>query len=140
MIHKFFPIRLWHESRRSRHLASGGRGCHAGVQGITGRPSTEDVLVNIEAAERSGAKLFFRNALIADLLHRITFIEKAGTGINRMREDAREQDCPAPIFEENGFFTAIFRPNPEVRAQAGAKEGPSTPQTHPGNRHQVGTK
>ena len=77
-----------------------------------------------------GRKSIRRNALIADLLHRITFIEKAGTGINRMREDAREQGCPAPAFEENGFFTAIFRPNPEVRAQAG------TPQ----DTHQVGTK
>ena len=77
-----------------------------------------------------GRKSIRRNALIADLLHRITFIEKAGTGINRMREDAREQGCPAPIFEENGFFTAIFRPNPEVRAQAG------TPQ----DTHQGGTK
>ena len=27
-----------------------------------------------------------RNPLIADLLHRIEFIEKAGTGIRRMRE------------------------------------------------------
>jgi ATP-dependent DNA helicase RecG len=79
-----------------------------------------------------GKKSIRRNALIADLLHRITFIEKAGTGIKRMREEARAQHCPAPIFEENGFFTAIFYPNPEVRAQAGAKEAPSTAQ--------VGTK
>ncbi|MCX5971744.1 MAG: hypothetical protein NTV14_09650 [Coprothermobacterota bacterium] len=75
-----------------------------------------------------GRKSIRRNALIADLLHRITFIEKAGTGIKRMREEAREQRCPAPIFEENGFFTAIFHPNPEVRAQAGALEEPKTAQ------------
>jgi ATP-dependent DNA helicase RecG len=75
-----------------------------------------------------GRKSIRRNALLADLLHRITFIEKAGTGIKRMREEARDQHCPAPIFEENGFFTAIFYPNPEVRAQAGAKEAPSTAQ------------
>ena len=49
-----------------------------------------------------------------------------------MREDAREQGCPEPIFEENGFFTAIFRPNPEVRAQAGIVEESKTAQ--------VGTK
>ncbi len=75
-----------------------------------------------------GRKSIRRNALIADLLHRITFIEKAGTGIKRMRDEARDQRCPEPTFEENGFFTAIFRPNPEVRAQAGAKEAPSTAQ------------
>jgi ATP-dependent DNA helicase RecG len=79
-----------------------------------------------------GRKSIRRNALIADLLHRITFIEKAGTGIKRMREEAHDRRCPAPIFEENGFFTAIFYPNPEVRAQVGTMEEPKTAQ--------VGTK
>ncbi|MCJ7686843.1 MAG: hypothetical protein MUO68_21390, partial [Desulfobacteraceae bacterium] len=32
------------------------------LSSITGRPRTEDVLVNIEVAERSGGKLLFRNA------------------------------------------------------------------------------
>jgi len=32
------------------------------LSGITGRPRAEDVLVNIEAAERTGGKLLFRNA------------------------------------------------------------------------------
>jgi len=79
-----------------------------------------------------GRKSIRRNALIADLLHRITFIEKAGTGIRRMREEAHDQHCPAPIFENNGFFTAIFYPNPVVRAQVETKEEPKTVQ--------VGTK
>ncbi len=65
-----------------------------------------------------GTKSVRRNALIADLLHRIDFIEKAGTGIGRIREEVREQGCPEPEFRVNGFFTAIFKPNPEVRAQA----------------------
>ncbi len=42
-----------------------------------------------------GHKSIRRNALIADLLHRIEFIEKAGTGIRRMRGEAREQGCSA---------------------------------------------
>ena len=33
-----------------------------------------------------GHKSVRRNALIADLLHRIEFIEKAGTGIRRIRQ------------------------------------------------------
>ena len=78
-----------------------------------------------------GRKSIRRNALIADLLHRITFIEKAVTGIKRMREEAQDQHCPAPIFEENGFFTAIFYPNPEVRVMAGTKDAPSTAQVGP---------
>jgi ATP-dependent DNA helicase RecG len=68
-----------------------------------------------------GRKSVRRNALIADLLHRIAFIEKAGTGIKRIRDEVREQGCPEPEFEVNGFFTAIFRPNPEVRSQAVAQ-------------------
>lgn len=68
-----------------------------------------------------GKKNVRRNALIADLLHRIDFIEKAGTGIKRIREEARGQGCPEPVFEETGFVTATFFPNPEVRAQSGAQ-------------------
>jgi predicted HTH transcriptional regulator len=70
-----------------------------------------------------------------------------GTGIQRMRDEAHDQRCPAPIFEENGFFTAIFYPNPEVRAQVGAMEEPKTahvphmyPASTPQVTHQVGTK
>ena len=33
-----------------------------GLSGITGRPPVEDVLVNIEVAERAGDRLLFRNA------------------------------------------------------------------------------
>ena len=50
-------------------------------------------------------------------VHRIDFIEKAGTGILRIRNEARELRCPEPEFEVNGFFTATFWPNPEVRAK-----------------------
>ena len=71
-----------------------------------------------------GRKSIRRNALIADLLHRIEFIEKAGTGIRRIRDEVREQGCPEPEFETNGFFTAIFRPNPDVRAQAAGQVTP----------------
>jgi ATP-dependent DNA helicase RecG len=63
-----------------------------------------------------GHKSVRRNALLADLLHRISFIEKAGTGIKRMRDTARDQGCPEPEFSENSFFTAVFFPDPEVRA------------------------
>ncbi len=68
-----------------------------------------------------GHKSVRRNPLIADLLHRIEFIEKAGTGIKRMRDEARAQGCPEPTFEATGFFTTTFLPNPAVRAQAEAR-------------------
>ena len=65
-----------------------------------------------------GSKSVRRNALLVDLLHRIDFIEKAGTGIRRIRDEPRTQGCPEPEFEVNGFFTATFRPSPEVRSKA----------------------
>jgi ATP-dependent DNA helicase RecG len=68
-----------------------------------------------------GRKSVRRNALIADLLHRIDFIEKAGTGVKRIRDEAREGGYPEPEWEADGFVTTIFRPNPEVGDQAEAR-------------------
>jgi len=65
-----------------------------------------------------GRKSVRRNPLIADLLHRIAFIEKAGTGIRRMREGAREKGYPEPEFSADSFFTALFYPLPAVTQQA----------------------
>ena len=64
-----------------------------------------------------GYRSIRRNPLISDLLHRIGFIEKAGTGIRRIRDEARELDCPEPGFDAGSFVTVTFRPNPEVRAE-----------------------
>jgi ATP-dependent DNA helicase RecG len=72
-----------------------------------------------------GRKSVRRHAIIADLLHRITFIEKAGTGIKRIRDEVRARGCPAPVFENTGFFTATFFPDPWVRARV---ETPATPE------------
>jgi len=83
--------------------------------------------------EDLGSKSVRRNPLIADLLHRIAFIEKAGTGIRRMREGAREQGYPEPVFSANGFFTAVFQP---IAPVAGHDEAHETVESTP----QVGTK
>ena len=56
-----------------------------------------------------------RNPLIADLLHSIDFIEKAGTGIHRIRDCARQQGCAEPEFDVGRCVTVTFRPNPTVR-------------------------
>ena len=57
-----------------------------------------------------GHKSVRRNPIIADLYHRIGFIEKAGTGIQRMREESRELGYPEPKFNTDGFFTVTFTP------------------------------
>ena len=69
---------------------------------------------SLKSREELGTRSVRRNSLIGDLLHRIAFIEKAGTGIRRMIEDARKHKCPEPKFAVNGFFTATFWPNVEI--------------------------
>ena len=64
--------------------------------------------------EELGTRSVRRNPLIADLLHRIALIEKAGTGIRRMIEDAKKHKCPEPKFKVDGFFTTTFWPNVEI--------------------------
>jgi hypothetical protein len=41
--------------------------------------------------------------------------------VRRIRGEAHVQGCPEPLFEETGFVTATFFPNPEVRTQAGGQ-------------------
>ena len=79
-----------------------------------------------------GRESIRRNPLIADLLHRIEFIEKAGTGIRRIREEAQEQGCPEPEFKVRGaFFVVVFRPDPEVWAIEDQITGQVTMQVTP---------
>ena len=59
--------------------------------------------------EDFGKRSLTRNPTIASLLHRIRYIEKMGTGINRMKEACREIGIPEPEFEITGFFTILFR-------------------------------
>ena len=85
-------------------------------------------------AEQFGTRSVRRNMLIADLLQRIGYIEKAGTGIRRMREEAIAHGCPEPRFDPGGFFATTFWPLP--RTQEGAPEIADTK----GTAVQVGTK
>lgn len=74
-----------------------------------------------------GSRSVRRNPLVSDLLHRIGYIEKAGTGIRRIREETERHGCPQPTFAADRFFTVTFRPRPEVRpAEDEAAEGPGT--------------
>lgn len=54
-----------------------------------------------------------RNELIADLFSRLHKVERAGTGIRRMRKSLAEAGLAAPEFEINGFFRALFHRSPE---------------------------
>jgi ATP-dependent DNA helicase RecG len=54
-----------------------------------------------------------RNELIADLFSRIHKVERAGTGIRRMRRSMAKAGLKEPEFEINGFFRAVFHRSPE---------------------------
>jgi ATP-dependent DNA helicase RecG len=49
-----------------------------------------------------------RNPVIASMLHRISYIEKMGTGITRMKKAYREAGIEPPEFIITGFFTVLF--------------------------------
>jgi ATP-dependent DNA helicase RecG len=65
-------------------------------------------LVKGLSPEDFGKKSVLRNPNIAGLLHRIGYIEKMGTGINKMRESISAAELPPIKFEFTKFFTAIF--------------------------------
>ena len=49
-----------------------------------------------------------RNEIIADLFSRLDFVEKLGTGVNKMRNWMKEADLRIPAIESNGFFYIKF--------------------------------
>lgn len=54
--------------------------------------------------EDLGKKSVPRNKLIADLFHRIGEVERAGTGINRIKKLISDADLPEPTFVTDSFF------------------------------------
>lgn len=93
--------------------------------------------------EGEGVMLEYKEALSSSLARELVVLANTAGGrillgvrddgtVKRMRNKAHVQHCPEPIFEENGFFTTLFYPNPEVRVMAGTQDAPRTAQ--------VGTK
>lgn len=50
-----------------------------------------------------------RDPLLADLFHRLGFVEKAGTGIGRIRTSMTEAGLNPPVFDSDSFFTVRFK-------------------------------
>jgi ATP-dependent DNA helicase RecG len=51
-----------------------------------------------------------RNELLCDVFHRLEIVEKAGTGIKRMRDAMKSENLPAPkIGADNFFFITLKR-------------------------------
>lgn len=56
-----------------------------------------------------GRKSVARNPLIASLLNRINYIEKVGTGINRIKQSVADNENLSVEFSFNSGFSVIFR-------------------------------
>jgi len=59
--------------------------------------------------EDFGKRTLARNPLIAALLHRAKYIEKLGTGIQRMRQEMTAAGLPEPHFHFGSFFTIVLK-------------------------------
>jgi len=59
--------------------------------------------------EDFGKKSVLRNPNIANLLYRARYVEKMGTGINKMRKLMAEAGLSPVEFEFNTFFATTFR-------------------------------
>ena len=59
--------------------------------------------------EQFGKKTRSRNRIITNLLLRTIFVEKLGTGINRIREAINKMQLPVPMFEfDSSFQVTLF--------------------------------
>jgi ATP-dependent DNA helicase RecG len=79
--------------------------------------------------EEFGTRSVARNPLIASLLHRIDYIEKIGTGINRIRQTVAEHGGTELSLHYDDFFTVVFRakvtvaPGGEIGREIGREIG-----------------
>jgi ATP-dependent DNA helicase RecG len=73
-----------------------------------------------------------RNELIADMFFRMDKIEKAGTGIHRIKEAMAASGLRMPSFETNGFFRIIlWRSEKERAAPVTGKSTQKLPRNYP---------
>jgi len=70
-----------------------------------------------------GRKSVARNPLIASLLNRINYIEKVGTGINRIKQAVAENERSVVEFSFDSGFSVIFRRVSEIPSEHKEVEG-----------------
>lgn len=84
-----------------------------------------------------GRRSLPRNPLIADLFLRLGAVERAGTGIQRIRESVAQAGLKAPVFESDLFFSVTF-PLPRTRGNVPFRRLGAPPGTKSAlSRHQA---
>ena len=61
--------------------------------------------------ENFGKISITRNSIVASMLYRVDYIEQMGTGIQRMKNAAKDANVAEPIFDWDYFFKVIFKRN-----------------------------
>lgn len=96
------------------------------------------------APRRFGHASVRRNALIADLFHRVGKVERAGSGIRRIREAMEAEQALEPQFKFDTFFDLVFpRYTPKQWSDLATEEGtgsggtPQVPPKYPSSTPQV---
>lgn len=83
--------------------------------------------------EEFGYKSVRRNHIIAEPLARAGYIEKAGTGIGRIRQDAEQNHCPYEINYTQDWFTVTFYRQSSGKLPDNAHNYPVTHNKYPVN-------
>ena len=71
--------------------------------------------------EDLGKRSAQRNPLLTDMVHRLGLVEKAGSGIKRMRKSMKEYDLGID-FEIGSFFSAVFHRDIRSKSEANPKQ------------------
>ncbi|MFH1903545.1 MAG: ATP-binding protein [Candidatus Omnitrophota bacterium] len=69
-----------------------------------------------------GKKSVLRNPILADLLNRVEYIEKMGTGIRKIRDLMKQAGLSPVKFEFTSFVTAIFRRPGQIVVQKSSQK------------------
>lgn len=81
-----------------------------------------------------------RNERIADLFSRLHKVERAGTGIRRMRRSLAAAGLEAPEFEINGFFRTVLHRSPEFSLKGTPRKTAQRAAHKPEIREKTGEK
>ena len=95
--------------------------------------------------KKFGTESFPRNKMISAMLHRANYIEKAGTGIKRMKEAVknhkRKIEMKIEYSDDSVFYTIIFSKKKVERSEFYRKEmGQKTPSKSPENTQKTPRK
>ncbi|MBU4479782.1 MAG: putative DNA binding domain-containing protein [Candidatus Omnitrophica bacterium] len=89
---------------------------------VKGVRITNTLKSQIQDIANFGKKSVLRNPILADLLNRVEYIEKMGTGIRKIRDLMKQAGLSPVEFEFTSFVTAIFRRPGQIVVQKSSQK------------------